>query len=369
MSETKVIVITTVVDEEWMMERFLSTFSAIADHILIHDESTGIDRTREIYKKYPKTTVFTNDGPPIRFDIKRRWIFEEARKIPCDRRVIIAADADEVLSANVLDSPEWKQILKADPGTLFHMQWVTLWGDISRYRIDHPTQYGIYNRHIWVDDGVSQIPEVGEKGFHMVYTPQSAKKHVHLQEVVSLHYQFCNFPRMESKHRYYRAHEKVRIGKLSDLGIERTYGYMNSARIQTRPSKPEWFAGWEARGIDVRTIPPEPISHWDVTTLKYLQEHGAETFGYQDVWRAEWSEVHSFAVKRGLIAPDSPIPSFRPKLGHRLFRGYSALTLDWKPIRWLERKLFRNGFQYQPQPLREKLRQRLKLPPLSGHKK
>src|ERR1039457_2501134 len=96
MPDTKIIVTTLVKDEAWMLDRFLATCSAFADHIIVSDESTGLDNSLDIYKKYSKVILFHNSGTPVRGDIRRKFVFDEARKIPCDKRIIIAIDSDEI---------------------------------------------------------------------------------------------------------------------------------------------------------------------------------------------------------------------------------------------------------------------------------
>ena len=129
------------------------------------------------------------------------------------------SDADEIISGNLFDSPEWKTVLNAEPGTLIHLQWVILWKNYLYYWRQHKNYYGNYNRNIWVDDGVAEIPSSGDPNMHIPYTPQAAKKHIYLNDIVCLHFVACNWERMESKHRYYRAHEKFNINKLSNLAI------------------------------------------------------------------------------------------------------------------------------------------------------
>ena len=115
MDSPKIIVVTIVRDEAWTLDRFLQTCSQFADHILVDDDSTGLDRSRAIYTLYPKVTMF--DGAGIHFQERRKRVFAEARKIPASKRIIIALDSDELLSANLLTSPEWRTVLLSPPGT------------------------------------------------------------------------------------------------------------------------------------------------------------------------------------------------------------------------------------------------------------
>jgi hypothetical protein len=346
MSDTKIIVVTIVKDEAWMLERFLSTCSQFADHIIVSDESTGQDNSLDIYPRYPKVILHHNPGIAVRGDIRRRFVFQEARKIDCEKRIIIAIDSDEIISANMLESPEWKTVLNSEPGTLLHLQWVTLWKNHRQYRADYPYLYGSYNRQIWVDDGISEIPVIGFEGQHMAYNPLHAKKHIYLNEIVCLHYQACSWQRMESKHRFYRAYEKSYIRKLSDLAIYRIYGHM-SQKIECQPSPTKWFDGWEKMGIDMTSTENVEITHWDLSVISMLQQHGSDFFAFQDIWRVDWSKLVNQAKEEEKIPMDFVFKKPKKRFFSRLFHIYMRLTIDIKIIRFIEGKIFYKGFLYE----------------------
>jgi len=346
MSDTKIIVTTLVKDEAWMLDRFLATCSQFADQIIVSDESSGLDNSLDIYKNYPKVILHHNDGPPVRGDIRRKFVFDEARNIPCDKRIIIAIDSDEILSANILENPEWQTVLNAEPGTLIHMQWVTLWKNYNFYRVDLPCFFGQFNRQIWVDDGVSEIPSIGYQEMHMAYNPLKARKHIYLNDIVCLHFQFCNWGRMESKHRYYRAHEKADIRKLSDLAIYRIYGYMSSQNVVYQPSPNKWFDGWTQMGIDMTSVGETELTHFDLSVLELIKKQGSDFFRRQDIWKADWDRITNLAKEYGIIQNDFVLTRPSKTFFNRLFHFYMRITIDNKFVRYIENKLFRKGFSY-----------------------
>lgn len=354
-SNTQVMIVTCIKDEAWILPAFLATCSEFADQIFIYDEATGLDDSRKIYPQFPKTQVTYNDGPPLSYDIKRKAVFEKARQAPLlpgkTKKLFVAIDGDEILSSNILNSPEWKEVLAAEPGTLFFLQWVNLWKSTKEYKIDHPTQYGIYNRTLWMDDGKSPIPDQGIQGMHMVYTPMDAKKKIYLKDIVCIHYQFLNWERMESKHRWYRAHEKLNIKKLSDLAIWRIYGNAKNKTIDTRPTLSEWFSGWEKKGINVSQFQQDDTNYYDLQVLEWVAKYGPETLKNEDIWDADWDNKISTLKKLNRI-PD--VYEFRePKhsLLSKLFVAYVKATQDVVWIRFLEKKIFRKGFFYDPKPI------------------
>lgn len=346
MSNVKIIVITLVKDEAWMLDRFLATCSVFADHIIVSDESTGIDNSLEIYNKYPKVMLHHNSGTPVRGDFRRKFVFDEARKIPCDKRIIIAIDSDEILSANLLHSPEWQTVLAAEPGTLFHLQWVSLWKNCNYYRVEAKYQFGGYNRQIWIDDGVSEIPAIGYQEMHMAYNPLHARTHVYLNEIVCLHYQYCNWERMESKHRYYRAHEKADIGKLSDIAIYRIYGHAHSRKIEVKPSLSCWFDGWISKGIDMTSTARDELTHFDISVLRLFESHGADFFLNQDLWKVDWEYLANRAKEAGLLATDFSNVHPKKTIHSKLFHAYMKIALDVKILKSIEKRIFPHGLKY-----------------------
>jgi len=346
MSSTKIIVITCIKDEAWMLERFLETCSQFADHIIVSDESTSLDNSLEIYARYPKVILHHNSGNPERGYIRRQFVFEEARKISCDKRIIIAIDSDEILSANILESPEWLTVMNSEPGTLIYLQWVTLWKSYEFYRADSEHFYGNYNRQIWVDDGVSDIPTNGRE-MHLAYNPMHAKKYIYLNDIVCLHYQCCNWQRMESKHRFYRVHEKANIKKLSDLAIYRVYGHLSSKNIVCRKSPKKWFEGWTKRGIDMTSCRVENITHFDISVMELLKKYGANYFSLQDIWQVDWDKLLIYAKEAGRLPQDYFFISPRNKFISRIFHFYMRMTIDIRFLRYVERKLFRKDFSYE----------------------
>jgi len=337
MDTPKIIVVTTVRDEAWTLDRFFQTCSQFADHILVDDDSTGLDHSRAIYPRYPKVTMF--DGAGLHYEQRRKRIFTEARQIPASKRIIVALDSDELLSANLLTSPEWRTVLAAPPGTCLFVHRYDLWGTAARYR-DESSVAGLWvsDRTIWVDDGVSPVAEKGYQGMHMAYTPESERP-IRLNQIVCLHYQFCHRRKVESRFRGYRAHEKAVVRKLTDLEIWRAYA-QHEVPTGTQPCPREWFAGWEERGIDMTSSVEEELFHYDIEVLKLFEKHGMAFFARQDLWFANWAALRTAAIRRGFLPENFPeLPPFRRSLAARMFHLYARRTNAWWRLKRWEKRL------------------------------
>jgi hypothetical protein len=181
----------------------------------------------------------------------------------------------------------------------------------------------------------------------MAYNPLKAKKYIYLNEIVCLHYQCCNWQRMEAKHRYYRAHEKANIQKLSDLAIYRIYGHMASKNMEIKNSPHEWFDGWTKKGIDMTTVQTESLTHFDLSVIEMLRKNGPDFFTFQDIWRVNWSELFTQAQQENKIPLDYIFVNPKNHMFSRLFHLYMRMTIDMKLIRYIERKLFQKDFSYE----------------------
>jgi hypothetical protein len=347
MSITKIIVVTMVKDEAWMLERFLATCSQFADHIIVSDESSSLDNSLEIYSRYPKVILHHNSGDSVRGDLRRQFVFQEARKIVCDKRIIIPIDSDEIISGNLFESPEWTTVLNAEPGTLVHLQWVILWKNYLYYWSQNSNYYGNFNRHIWIDDGFSEIPSVGYQEMHMAYNPLTALKHIYLNDIVCLHFVACNWHRMESKHRYYRAHEKMNIKKLSNLAIYRIYGHLTSKKIKYRRSPSKWFDAWINSGIDMTSVEMQELTHYDLSVIEMFMKKGTNFFAMQDIWRVDWDMLVKLAKSLKKIPEEYQFIGPKRSLWIRIFHVYMRVTIDIKFLRYLESKIFGKSFLYE----------------------
>src|SRR3989449_6927486 len=88
----RVVVVTPVRNEAWILERFLSVTSRFADHIIIADQRST-DDSRAICGRYPKVRVI--DNPTDEFNERERQLLllRHARTIVPPPRVILALDA------------------------------------------------------------------------------------------------------------------------------------------------------------------------------------------------------------------------------------------------------------------------------------
>ena len=282
-----IVCVTPVKDEAWILERFLQCASTWADHIVVADQQST-DGSREIAGRFAKVTLIDNTIPKYDEAGRQKLLLQAARKVPLvrgtDRRLIVALDADELLSANYRDSAEWRTILGLPKGTVVCFNWVNVQPDFRGGwipAVDLPLGY--------VDDGA----EHGGAAIHSwrVPVPQGAPRVV-CHDIKVLHYQYTDWQRMKSKHRWYQCWELLNRSEKSAIEIFRMYHHMYAVPEKEKGAlAAEWFKGYANLGIDVTSVTTYAGYYWDVQVAQWLAEHGPEKFARLDIWQVDYEKI------------------------------------------------------------------------------
>lgn len=328
----KLICLTPMRNEAWVLDKFLSSASLWADHIILADDHSE-DESRAIARRFPKVHLIEN--PAAEFDEaqRQRLLLDEARKIP-GPKILFALDADEFLTANYTTSLEWQQILDAEPGSLFYLRYLNVLPTFKRAWIAHRTPA------IFVDDGT---PHIGRRmhSQRLPTAPLGDKRE--LKEIKILHLQFLDWSRMQSKHAWYQCFEHLNLD-LHGVALYRKYHHMDRfARREslTVPVEAHWTADYEAQGIRMSEVLQTPY-WWDDAVVKMLVERGPAFFADIAMWDRDWN-----AIKRR-VGPDSPVDLSDPRSAmqkwmHRYLCATQPYSTAW-PIQKLDAVLMRLGF-------------------------
>ena len=248
----KVIVLCPIHNDAWTLHRFLSVTSTFADHIIVADQAST-DGSQAICKEFPKVILL--DYPNDSLRTRRVLLVNEARKIE-GPRLLLAIDADEILSSNLVTSLEWQTLLSSPPGTIIAICRIELWKTPLYYKPIYPI-----NRYNWMtfgfmDDGSEYDPGGGGVfiGNRLIETP--GKRVLQLNEIVLLHYQYTDFQRAQSKTQWYQCFDRSNDPKRNPTQLHRFYNQYISENLRyaPQPVDMEWFRGWQERGIDVTTV-------------------------------------------------------------------------------------------------------------------
>ncbi len=297
----RVVVVTPVRNEAWILERFLSVTSRFADYIIIADQRST-DDSRAICSRYPKVTLIDNPTDEFNERDRQLLLLRQARALVPAPRVILALDADEILAANALATPSWRAMLAARPGSIVCLERVDLYETPDRcMRHDRLTPLG------YVDDGVEHAP----RDMHSVRVPIPANApRLLLDDIAVLHYSALRPTALAAKLRWYSVIENVRgtcpwVFKRR-LRYAMHVDFTGAGRLER--SRVEWFRAWEDAGIDMRSVTEEQYHWYDFEVLRYFKQHGARRFWLDDIWRFDWEACRLYAKRQNITGvPDAPV--------------------------------------------------------------
>lgn len=279
-----VICLTPIKDEAWILDRFLTCASLWADHIIVADQGS-VDGSREIVQRYPKAILLENTAPAYDEGARQKLLLEAARRIPSSgHRILIALDADEILTANWNHCGEWESVRTAVPGTVITFNWVNLRPDLQTCWVpsdELPLGF--------VDDGSEHFGSTIHS--RRVPSPVGAPT-LNLRALKVLHYQYTDWARMASKQRWYQCWERINHPHRRAANVYRQYHHMlEVGSKQILLIQPEWLRGYEQAGIDVTSVRRDGTYRWDREILDLLRRYGAATFRRVDIWDVDWASI------------------------------------------------------------------------------
>jgi Glycosyl transferase family 2 len=283
MIKPTIICLTPVKNEAWILERFLKCASLWADYIIIADQNSG-DSSQEIARRYSKVILVENSLNDYNESARQQLLLEKARTIP-GPRLLIALDADEMLTANFMENPEWQTVLTASPGTIIEFEWVNILPDFSSYWSPKNWFYPLG----FMDDG-SEHSGLAIHSPRIPEPPHSPR--IRLKSVKLLHYQYTNWDRVESKRRWYQCWEILHKPSRRAVIRYRMYNDFHAfPKHEVHSLCREWFRGYEEKVIDMTSIYKEG-SHWqDRQILDWIRKYGAERFKKVAIWDTDWSVI------------------------------------------------------------------------------
>ena len=318
MTDAKIIVLTPVKNEAWIIEKFLTCTSFFADHIIIADQKSD-DGSEKIYAKFPKVTVVENNNSKYDEASRQILLIDTARKLfPDVKRILFCLDADEIFSADSLSYNDvWERIRLMDPGTSIYLEKPDLLKGIQRGVRWRDNYFPIG----YIDDGMLHSPTV----IHSKRIPENAAgADVYINELKVLHFAHTRRNVQSAKLRYYSVIENINHSKSFYI---RRYAYKSfyneeknypPENIELMPA--EWLKGWDDLNIDLRHLPDPEYSWHDFEVLNYFNQYGYERFHTDDIWDFDWEACRKFALERNLTSNTKPVvePGFLKKVSLKL---------------------------------------------------
>jgi glycosyltransferase involved in cell wall biosynthesis len=284
----RIIVLVPVRNERWILKTFLECASLWADHIIVADQAST-DGSKEIAAAFPKVTLIDNPSSEYSEIERQRLLIKAARNFPAPR-VLIAIDADEILSANVLNTVEWETAVYQPPGTVLCFAKVELYGSRKEYFLHSLEDKNSWIPFGYVDDGA---PHEG-KVIHTSRIPDRRDSpRFNVKDVVVVHFARFSKLRAESKDRWYRCFERISFPEKNILSIHRSYDFYERLKdkFKIRRSRADWFANYKKAGINLNIIDSDTIFWWDWEILRMFKVHGTTPFRYVDIWAVDWEAL------------------------------------------------------------------------------
>lgn len=300
----KIICLTPIRNEAWILDRFLKSASMWADHIIIADQMST-DGSREIAKRYLKVTLIDNPSEEFNEPERQRLLIKKAREIE-GQRLLITLDADEIFSPDIFSSNDWHKIVSSEAGTIIEFQLANLAPDLKRM------WYGAYEPLGYMDDNYEHT---GNNKIHSGRIPYS-EDHIKLKikSIKIIHLQYTNWRRMESKHRWYQCYERIIYPQKSALDILRLYGHMYGIKSKELiPIPSNWNIKYNLLDLEIlRNISKE--NNWfDDEVLELFDKYGNEKFRKLRIWDNNWIKSARERNKTELVNYKDP-RSFMDKL-------------------------------------------------------
>jgi len=293
----KIVVVTPVKNEAWILDRFLTVTSQFADHIIIADQ-LSTDGSLEIYPKYPKVHVIMNDSGAYDESSRQLLLLNEARNVVPTPRIILGLDADEILAADAVQKPGWQAMLAAKPGTVVWFEKPDLYGSTEQcIRHSSLTPLG------YVDDGAVHRP----KKIHSLRIPMpDYANNLEIDDVKVLHYAWLQFDRFRARQRYYSVLENVMCTSPRFMTRRRVYGsnrdWLEGKALDAVP--PSWFASWAELGLDMNLRVHQEYYWHDYEILKMFAKYGAKKFWLDDIWDIDWEKCRQYHI--GIASNNAP---------------------------------------------------------------
>jgi len=216
MTEPLLICMTPIRNEAWVLQAFLKATSVWADYIIIADQQST-DGSREIALTFPKVILLDNNNSEFNESERQKILIDRARQIEGDK-ILFGLDADEVFSANFIETNDWNNILKSKPGDVYWFRWANICSDQLNFW--SPETYYPWMFH---DDGKEPHGNY-VRNIHSMRIPYpiEEKQMFYVNDFKVLHLAYLNPYRVDSKNRFYKFVD-WEMNRRSVVSLSRTY--------------------------------------------------------------------------------------------------------------------------------------------------
>lgn len=283
------IVLTPVRNEAWVLRAFLSATSLWADYIIIADQ-ISTDKSREIYKEFPKVHVIDNTNPCMHQAAARRLLFKEAQRIldGNTNAVLFALDADEFLAGDFLHTRAWRTLLSSEPNDCFEWRWMNLKsGDATKYSLSGAFYWGVHvSDTLWN----GYFPDNNIHEWRLPW-PDPCHSEQELEDLFSIHFAHVNVLRQQNKERFYQVSSLPDTKRYNAIALYRQYHVSNLSN-STPPIPTNTFAYYRQKGVDILNLIDlhDEGQHYTDEIKACFDKNGIEKYALLDIWDKDWCQ-------------------------------------------------------------------------------
>ena len=290
----KVIVLTPIKNEEWILDSFLKSCSLFADYIIIADQNST-DKSCEIASKYEKVILVKNDSKDFNEADRQKLLIDKARELFGLGNFLLALDADELITSNGMYSEDWEKIKEASLGTVFLFDKPTPLFNLQ-FAFRYPKGFPLG----FVDDGSEHFPS--EIHSVRIPTPKNGKE-IFLENIAFMHLCFARGNVQFSKNRYYCCLEKIqKKRKLTTRRLIYSFftpnDYINSGGTDIIDNN--WYKLYDEMGINLKEFKKDSYYYMDFEVLKFFNTYGTKLFYNEPIWYFDWESCRIDGLKRGI---------------------------------------------------------------------
>jgi hypothetical protein len=279
-----IIVLTPIKNEEWIIDKFLSVTSLFADVIIVADQFST-DRSREIAARYPKVDLILNERQEYNEEYRQKILLDRARSTITGRKLLIALDADEIITADSLMSPDWEAIELLPAGTELLFEKPDLLP-----KCESCIRYKDFFSLGYIDDLSHHIGSI----IHSKRLPGGDKAgRVNISSIKFMHFAKTRSHEYLARQRYYSMIENIsnlnhfytRLNKYSS----RINDHMIAEYISKVPAS--WIDFPELPKLELKEVQTSYLNNYNTSVLDMFKIYGFKRFFNDDIWNVEWQKI------------------------------------------------------------------------------
>ncbi|RFM27396.1 glycosyltransferase family 2 protein [Deminuibacter soli] len=311
-NDTTIVVLTPVKNEAWILERFLQVTSLFADLIIVADQ-LSTDNTKEITERFSKALYVLNDTPEYDEEYRQHLLINKAREQVKGKMLLLALDADELITADSIGHTEWVNIAAQQPGTRIMMKKPDILPGFREY-LDYPEYFYLG----YIDDGATHK---GKK-IHSSRLPPSDKTY-NANGITFMHYAQVRGKEYKSRQRLYSVIEKNNATSSLQLRY-RKYSRALQRRgaekmIKTFPE--QWLKRFRDEQIDIEQFTSTELNNYNKQLLAFFTEQGSRKYWWEDIWYVDYENIIEEFKKDNDVFPGLRIayPPFYVNVARRAY--------------------------------------------------